>query len=480
MNRDLRIYLLAIALPAIGLVWGGCHLIQSVSAHMDETDRAGLESAAARAAADIRVVIRKEVNRALEPVLNLSKTNDAAAAVQQLEQTCPWVYRAFWSGEGKTAGRRRWHPRQTWRLPMWRVPGKDRSLVVELDTLYVLSRLPGVLREIGVDDPADSSRLATVAEIRQLNDALLLPASETPPKGTIFGEATCEPIFPKWKIRLYRRQGEAAFAVDRLRFRLLGGVALALLVCSLCAGGMVLLRAARKARREAIAKTDFISTMSHEFKTPLTTVSLCAELMQENELDEEERLRAAGAIQREAGRLQRLLQGMLDFSRLESGHRTYAPEPFDLASLARETAAVMRSRSVRAPVVAEGTCWVFADRDAVDQILVNIHDNALKYAGEQPLEISFGPASRLGRQAVELADRGPGLTAEQRRHVFDRFWRADDSTTREQGGSGLGLSIARGLARGMNGDLFVRAREGGGCVFILELPAAPAEEVADG
>ena len=73
---------------------------------------------------------------------------------------------------------------------------------------------------------------------------------------------------------------------------------------------------------------------------------------------------------------------------------------------------------------------------------------------------------------MHVSDRGPGLTAEQLRHVFDRFWRADNSTTTSTGGNGLGLCIARGLARGMGGDLVVDARDGGGCVFTLELPAS--------
>ena len=252
---------------------------------------------------------------------------------------------------------------------------------------------------------------------------------------------------------------------------MLGGVLLFLLFGSLVAGGVVLLRAARKARHDAIVKTDFISNLSHEFKTPLTTISLCAELAQENELDNEERHRAAGAIRREVTRLQRMVQNVLDYGRLESGRRVYSADAFDLAGLVREMADFMKGRFVNAPLVEDGECAVFADRDAVDQILLNLFDNACKYAGEAPVEISFGAGRSAGRRAVHVADRGPGLTAEQRRHVFDRFWRADDSTTSSTGGNGLGLCIARGLARGMGGDLNVEAREGGGCVCTRELPA---------
>lgn len=480
MSRDLRIFCFAIALPALLIAWGGFRLITSEAEHMDETNRAGLESAAARAVADIRLYLRGEIDPLVDAVATQADTNELYAAAARLEQESPWVHRAYLAGT-KGRGLRRWgHFMGRGHYPTLRAATviKDRPLVVELEPFYVLSQLPEVLRQCGADDPENTSRFATIAEIRHRGDMLLLPATSEPEDRKVFGEAYLAPVFPNWKVRIYRRRGNIEIEAARMRYILLSCVLLLLLISPLFAGGMVLLRAARKAKREVLAKTDFISNMSHEFKTPLTTISLCAELAQENELDEHERTRAAAAIKRETNRLQRLLQGMLDFGRLEQGQRTYSPEQFDLAALARETVAFMRARSESAPVVAEGECNVFADRDAVNQVLLNIHENAVKYA-KGPLEISFGPGRRENWRAIHFADRGPGLTAPQRRHVFDRFWRGDDSTTREQGGSGLGLSIARGLARGMNGDLTVAPREGGGCVFTLELPAKSPEEGED-
>ena len=469
MNRDLRIFLLAIGLPAVLLVLGGLRLIKTESDHLQETDRAGLESAAAHAAADIRLFVHSEVDPLLDEVATVSATNELQAAASRLERTCPWVRRLHWQGR---PGFFRWGRPGMDRLPPIRVNASSgRTLLVELEPLYVLSRLPGFLRQNGTDNPSDTSRLATIVEIRKKDDALLMPATSAH-LGEVYGEASLAPDFPDWKVRIYRRAGAAAFSSDRRRFKMLGGVLIFLLFGSLVAGGVVLLRAARKARHEAIAKTDFISNLSHEFKTPLTTISLCAELAQENELDNDERHRAAGAIRREVTRLQRMVQNVLDYGRLESGRRVYSPESFDLAELVREMAEFMKGRFAHAPQVVDGECVVYADRDAVDQILLNLFDNACKYAGEAPVEISFGAGRSAGRRAVHVSDRGPGLTAEQRRHVFDRFWRADNSTTTSTGGNGLGLCIARGLARGMGGDLVVDARECGGCVFTLELPAS--------
>ncbi len=482
MSRDLRIFCFAIALPALLIAWGGLRLITSEAEHMDEADQAGLESAAAHAVADIRWFLRSQVDPLLDAVATQATTNGLFAAATRLAKESPWIHRAYFAGAEKD-GLHRWeHFEGRGHRPTLRVATvfREYPLVVELEPLYVLSRMPEVLRRCGADNPEDTSRFATIAEIRHKDDALLLPGSSAPLNGKIHGEASLAPAFPNWKVRIYRRQGEAALDVDRIRFVLMGCVVLLLLICSLFTGGTVLLRAARRARREALAKTDFISNMSHEFKTPLTTIGLCAELALENELDENERTRAASAIKREAERLQRLLQSMLDFGRLEQGRRNYLLEKFDLAALTRETVAFMKARSQPAPEVAEGECEVYADRDAVNQILLNLYENAVRYA-KGPLEISFSSSRRGNRNAIHLADRGPGLTASQRRHVFDRFWRADDSTTREQDGSGLGLSIARGLARGMNGDLTVAPRAGGGCVFTLELPAkAPGKGDGNG
>ena len=111
-----------------------------------------------------------------------------------------------------------------------------------------------------------------------------------------------------------------------------------------------------------------------------------------------------------------------------------------------------------------------ADPDALRRILSNLLDNAAKYAPGAPPEVS----ARAAGNAVELvvADRGPGVPPGLEEKVFERFFRADDSLARRANGSGIGLSLARGLARGMGGDLIYRPRPGGGAEFVLTLPAA--------
>ena len=145
---------------------------------------------------------------------------------------------------------------------------------------------------------------------------------------------------------------------------------------------------------------------------------------------------------------------------------------FDVAELVQSVVRLMRGRFPDgAPTVsAEAPLRVHADADAVKAILVNLLDNAAKYAPGAPVEVAVEKDERGVR--VEVRDRGPGLSPEGLRNVFTRFWRADDSTTASVGGFGLGLTIARSYAREMGGDLTCAARAGGGTVFTLELKEA--------
>ena len=248
-------------------------------------------------------------------------------------------------------------------------------------------------------------------------------------------------------------------------------VALVLLVAG--AGTWLLVRAARQARQEALTKTNFVSLVSHELNTPLTAIIPYADMLRKGRLaSEEDRQEAYNVIADESVRLKGLVAELLDFSRLERRTKKYTITDFDAAELVRSVVRFMRGRFPdSAPSVSvEGPLSVHADVDAVKAILINLLDNAAKYAPGAPVEVV---AEKGGcGVCVEVRDRGPGLSPEGLRNVFTRFWRADDSATASVDGFGLGLTIARSYARDMGGDLTVAAREGGGTVFTLELKEA--------
>jgi len=249
----------------------------------------------------------------------------------------------------------------------------------------------------------------------------------------------------------------------------IGMCGVGLLFVSLVVGAWLLLLAARRSRLEALRQTDFVSNVSHEFKTPLTTICLCAELAQDEGIDPARRQRALAAIREESERLKRLVLNALDFSRLEKDRRHYNIRSLDAAAIVRETCAAFVPRFAEGQLLAppEDPCTALVDDEALRQILANLLDNAAKYAPAGKVEVSVQPVE--GKVAITVADHGPGLSPDALHHAFDRFWRGDNSVTRETGGSGLGLAIARALARGMGGELSVTNRSTGGALFTLEL-----------
>ncbi len=259
-------------------------------------------------------------------------------------------------------------------------------------------------------------------------------------------------------------------------FFAVGALLAAVLVLAILTSGSLLLCQARRSEAEAAQKTSFVANVSHEFKTPLTTIRLYSELLEQGRVaDAEKQGEYLRTIGRETQRLARLVNNALDFSRLEQGKKQFQRERCDLG------AELVRLLDVHAPRVAEAGMvltrdWpdeavsVTTDRDAVEQIVLNLVDNACKYAsdgGEIHVELRVCEG---GSNEVRVSDRGPGVPANERERIFEKFHRVDQTLTAERGGTGLGLSIARQLARGLGGELRCEAREGGGAVFVLTLP----------
>ncbi len=249
-----------------------------------------------------------------------------------------------------------------------------------------------------------------------------------------------------------------------------GAVIVLLLVAALVSGGVMLVRTLRRERRESRMKTDFIDNVSHELNTPLAGIRLTAELLAEGRIQDGERRQGAlKSILTESDRLSRMVSELLDFSRLEKGTRRYSLETFDLSEFASGPAEAQGVDSIsrgRAHIVVKGEgALVSADKDAIRQIGINLVGNAVKYSdGAIDIEVE-------GNE-IRFMDRGRGIPPECAERIFERFYRVDDSLTRREGGSGLGLPIARALARGMGGDVTYSPRPGGGSVFTLTLASA--------
>jgi len=224
------------------------------------------------------------------------------------------------------------------------------------------------------------------------------------------------------------------------------------------------------------ARREFIANASHELRTPIFSLGGFAELLQDEELDDDTREEFLGQMREQTERLKKLAADLLDLSRLDAGALQLTPEPVDLGEVARDVAAefvpVLSGHGAQLEIeVADGVS-ASCDRQRIAQIVRILLDNALRHTPEgAPVRLSV--AAENGTARVAVADRGPqlegrGVEETIVRQAFDRFYTGDAA-----GGSGLGLAIARELAERMEGgiDLFAGSRE---TVFTVELPAVEA------
>ena len=282
------------------------------------------------------------------------------------------------------------------------------------------------------------------------------------------------PYLPHWQVATYvvdppltARSGQSFF--------LLSVLLLAIFVTAIILGGSLLTWQTHRNMVSAQQKTSFVSNVSHELKTPLTSIRMFAELLQEDRIkDPTKKAHYLKVIVAESQRLTRLVNNVLDFSRLEQGRKQYHLKEIEISGYLRYIVETQRLRVQEAGMVLdtripETEYKVQSDEDAVEQVLLNLLDNAIKYAAEgEELTVDLTP--RKDRLQVRVMDRGPGVPAKHRSRIFEKFHRVDNSLTSRHPGSGLGLSIARTIMRDISGDLLYEPREGGGSCFIVLIP----------
>jgi PAS domain S-box-containing protein len=229
-------------------------------------------------------------------------------------------------------------------------------------------------------------------------------------------------------------------------------------------------------RRLEEEKSDFIATISHELRTPMAAVYGAAQtlLSRDSELTAEQKREMLEMVTTQAARLGQITEAVLLATQLDRGTLTVEPEAVDLGELARSTVEAMRpqlppSAEVDVDIAPEvGTAS--GARDRIQQVLVNLLDNAVKYGGEGPVNIRVESANGVVR--ILVADSGPGIPFAEQQRIFEKFYRSGAELTRTHGGTGLGLYISRELVRRMGGRLDVRSSPGAGATFVVELPRA--------
>jgi signal transduction histidine kinase/CheY-like chemotaxis protein len=226
------------------------------------------------------------------------------------------------------------------------------------------------------------------------------------------------------------------------------------------------------------AKSNFLANMSHEIRTPMNGVIGLSDLLEGTPLNEKQ-LDYVHAIQSCSRSLMHIIDEILDFSKIEAGKMTLRPEALDLVSLLRDVTiahrviAERKSLQFQLELPKDATVPVFADPSAVRQVVNNLVGNAIKFTNTGSVTIRLLCLGE-GRFVIEVQDTGIGIADDKLAAVFDRFSQADESTTREFGGTGLGLTITKQLVGMMEGTISVESSQGAGSLFRVEviLPAA--------
>ncbi len=241
-------------------------------------------------------------------------------------------------------------------------------------------------------------------------------------------------------------------------------------------GAVAIFHDMTEVRRLETVRRDFVANASHEIKTPLTAIRGFAETLLSSELPERDARGYLEIILRHSERLSRLVEDLLELSRLESGKFTLDPEDLDVgaltAKLFRELEPRLRERNISVSLRAEGAPRAHADARAVEQVLQNLLDNAVKYSEPgKRIEVRVA-AEGTAAVRVDVADEGIGIPEADRVRIFERFYRVDRARSREQGGTGLGLSIVKHLVQASGGEVRVDSTPGVGSTFSFTLPAA--------
>jgi two-component system phosphate regulon sensor histidine kinase PhoR len=242
------------------------------------------------------------------------------------------------------------------------------------------------------------------------------------------------------------------------------------------AGGIYAFRDLTSERRFEDEKSDFVATISHELRTPMTAVFGAATtlLHREHELDEQQRRQLLEVIEAEARRLSHITEEVLLTSKLDREEVRIARDKVDVAEVVRATVEAMASR-VSEPVTIEldierDLGAASGDRDRVQQVVLNLLDNAVKYGGGRGVSVRVGAEN--GAICVDVTDRGPGIGLAEQDRIFEKFYRADPQLAQAPAGTGLGLYISRELVTRMGGTLRVTSDPGHGATFAVRLPFA--------
>lgn len=280
--------------------------------------------------------------------------------------------------------------------------------------------------------------------------------------------------FTDWKAALFDPDGRSIEQITvregRLYLILFTGIIFVMLI-----GIVVMVRAIIHESEISRMKSEFVSNVSHELKTPLALIRMFGETLDSGIVtDEKERLKFYSIIRKESERLTHLINNVLDFSRMDAGIKEYNFQETDLVEVVRNSLEAYKFQlsdngfTIESDLPGE-TIVLKIDRDAISQVLINLLNNAVKYSDEQKyilVKVDRNSTSAM----VSVKDQGIGISKEELKKIFDKFYRVSSARTKEKRGSGLGLTLARHIVEAHGGTIEVNSEIGEGSKFTVRIP----------
>lgn len=284
-----------------------------------------------------------------------------------------------------------------------------------------------------------------------------------------------------WRLELAEEENPSRAALARNAW--LYPASLVILVALVLVGTVITLGSASREMKLSRLQTDFVSSVSHELRTPLTSIRLFVETLQSGRLQDEAKTQEClDLLALETERLSRMIERVLDWARMEAGRRIYQFEPVTPHQIANDALRALRSQRILSDevdpievIIPNDLPDLRADRDAIVEAVLNLLQNAIKHT-QPPRRIVLRGLISGGSVGLSVEDNGPGIAKRDRKRIFEKFYQVDTRLSsptqgRVERGSGLGLSIARAVARAHGGRIELKSELGRGSQFTLWLPA---------
>jgi signal transduction histidine kinase/tetratricopeptide (TPR) repeat protein len=310
----------------------------------------------------------------------------------------------------------------------------------------------------------------------RLNVAIVLRRDTRPAENELTAVRDLSPLVPWWRVSVSPEDPEI-IARYALRRNWIYGTALALLAAGMMLGAVLVLRDVSRERRLSELRTDFVANVTHELKTPLTSIRMFAEtLRMKRARSEAEQKECLDVIVGETRRLSRLINTVLDFSKIERGQKQYRMAEVNMSEVAESTLNTlkyaMEEQGYTLDAEIESEVRAVGDADALEQAMLNLIDNAVKYSRKRK-SVQIGLWAEDNRVCFRVADKGIGIPESEKSRIFEKFYRTRTGNEQDAGGAGLGLTVVQHIVEAHGGTIEVESSVGKGSAFTITLPKIP-------